>query len=86
MRKKPFFEKPHRRIYIMKFLFLVGIIFTSSYLYGYGITRLVYTYSDFSTPISYTGGDRIMENLDRGLVAFFDEKGDIYLSFPTRRP
>ncbi|MBN2155273.1 MAG: silent information regulator protein Sir2 [Candidatus Lokiarchaeota archaeon] len=81
MKKKTKSERRKIRLKVLKFLFLFGIILTSSYFSGYGIYRLIIWYKDFSTPIEYTGGDRITESLDRGLVAIYNNNGDVYISW-----
>ncbi len=81
MKKKGKSEKRKIRLKVLKLLFLFGIILTSSYFSRYGIYRLIIQYKDFSTPIEYAGGERIMEPLDRGLVAIYNSNGDVYISW-----
>ena len=70
----------------LEVIFILGITFPSIYFSSFGIYKLsIYNY-DFSTSISHAGGERIMEPLNRGLVALFgDNDSEVYLSWRLLR-
>ena len=71
---------------VLQVILMIGITFPMVYFSGFGFYKLSIINHDFSTPISHAGGERIMEPLNRGLVALFgDNDSEVYLSWRLRQ-